>query len=216
MALQEMQIDLTSPEAWFQATSPTDFLAAIRSNPGLSEKHLSLVDSVRRLCNNSPEQSTEFLNGASKLNLFTIATSEFYLRQVAYYPPNSKDIALHGLIFHQKSSLYTLPLAENPLGKALDRWEVAWESNQRVLTQASGDVNCTDKEQDGFMQYADEFAVLARISLELSYLSSTEWSELVEGLSESSPRGAFATFDQAGMGPVGDLMLAVENLSLNR
>lgn len=66
------------------------------------------------------------------------------------------------------------------------------------------------------MHYADEFAVLARLYLELSYFSPTEWSELIEGLSGSSSRGAFATFDQAGMGPVGDLMLAVENLSLNR
>lgn len=66
------------------------------------------------------------------------------------------------------------------------------------------------------MQYADEFAVLARVSLELSYFSPTEWSELIEGLSDSSSRGEFATFDQAGMGPIGDLMLAVENLSLNR
>ncbi|KAJ5774602.1 hypothetical protein N7457_009498 [Penicillium paradoxum] len=65
-------------------------------------------------------------------------------------------------------------------------------------------------EQDGFMGYADEFAVLARISLELSYFSSTEW------VIWEPPRGAFATFDQAGMGPIGDLMLAVENLNLNK
>ncbi|KAJ5162887.1 uncharacterized protein N7500_004717 [Penicillium coprophilum] len=73
----------------------------------------------------------------------------------------------------------------------------------------------TADEQDGFMQYAEEFALLARISLELSYFSPTEWSELIEGLPDSSSRGEFATLDQAGMGPVGNLMLAVENLSLN-
>ncbi|KAJ5694103.1 hypothetical protein N7536_004515 [Penicillium majusculum] len=200
MVLQEMQIDLTSPEPWFQASCPADFLYAVQSNSGLSEKHLSLVDSVRRLCNDSPNQSTNFLDGASKLNLFTIAT------------------AIHGLIFHQKSSLYTLPLSDNPLGKALDRWEVAWKSNQQqeLNTGPSMDTSRTADKQYGFMHYANEFAVLARISLELSYVSPAEWSELIEGLSDSSSRGAFATFDQAGMGPVGDLMLAVENLSLNK
>lgn len=79
MVLQEMQIDLTSPEPWFQASCPADFLYAVQSNSGLSEKHLSLVDSVRRLCNDSPNQSTNFLDGASKLNLFTIATGELSL-----------------------------------------------------------------------------------------------------------------------------------------
>ncbi|KAJ5500522.1 hypothetical protein N7453_009573 [Penicillium expansum] len=200
MVLQEMQIDLTSPESWFQASSPMDFLSAVQSNPGLPEKHLSLVDSVRKLCNDTPDQSTNFLDGASKLNLFTIAT------------------AIHGLIFHQRSSLYTLPLSDNPLGKALDRWEVAWKSNQQqeLNMRASRDTTHSPDEPDGFMHYADEFAVLARISLELSYFSPTEWSKLIEGLSDGSSRGAFATFDQAGMGPVGDLMLAVENLSLNK
>ncbi|KAJ5961041.1 uncharacterized protein N7479_008191 [Penicillium vulpinum] len=204
MVLQEMQIDLTSPESWFQASSPADFLFAVQSNPGLPEKHLSLVDSVRKLCNDSPNHNTDFLDGASKLNLFTIAT------------------AVHGLIFHQKSSLYTLPLSDNPLGKALDRLEIACRSNQRqgLSTRASGDTSCIADEQDGFMQYADEFAVLARISLELSYFSPTEWSGFIEGfiegLADSSSCGAFATFDQAGMGPIGNLMLAVENLSLNR
>ncbi|QQK41724.1 putative transcription factor with C2H2 and Zn(2)-Cys(6) DNA binding [Penicillium digitatum] len=200
MVLQEMQIDLTSPESWFQASSSADFLTAVQSNPGLPEKNLSLVDSVRRLCNETPTQSTNFLDGASELNLFTIAT------------------AIHGLIFHQRSSLYTLPLSENPLGKALDRWEVAWKLNQQqdLNKRASRDSSHIADEQDGFMHYANEFAVLARVSLELSYFSPTEWSGLVEGLSDGSSRGAFATFDQTGMGPVGDLMLAVENLSLNR
>ncbi|OQE45965.1 hypothetical protein PENCOP_c001G08604 [Penicillium coprophilum] len=198
MVLQEMQIDLTSPEPWFQASSPTEFLYVVQSNPGLPEKDLSLVDSVRRLCSDDPNQSTNFLNGASKLNLFTIAT------------------AIHGLIFHQKSSLYTLPLSDNPLRKALDRLDVACKSNQQLYVRASTDTFDRADEQDGFMQYAEEFALLARISLELSYFSPTEWSEIIEGLSDSSSRGEFATFDQAGMGPVGNLMLAVENLSLNR
>lgn len=79
MVLQEMQIDLTSPEPWFQASCLADFLSAVQSNPGLSEKHLSLVDTVRRLCNDSPNQSTNFLDGASELNLFTIAAGELSL-----------------------------------------------------------------------------------------------------------------------------------------
>lgn len=68
------------------------------------------------------------------------------------------------------------------------------------------------------MRYADEFAVLARISLELSYMAPKEIADLLGRLSEGPSHGrggAFATFDQAGMGQVGDLMLAVEKLNLN-
>lgn len=74
--LQEMQIDLTCSESWFQASSHTKFLLAVRSNPGLSSRPISLVDTVRRLCADGSNQATDFLNGASKLNLFTIATGE--------------------------------------------------------------------------------------------------------------------------------------------
>ncbi|OJJ31300.1 hypothetical protein ASPWEDRAFT_45253 [Aspergillus wentii DTO 134E9] len=188
MVLQEMEIDLTCPESWFQASSPGNFISAVHSNPGISDKSISLVDSVRRLCTDDPNQDIYFLDGASKLNFFTIAT------------------ALHGLIFHQKSALYILPFAANPLNKALDRWEVAWQSNRH-----------SSHEETGFMQHADEFAILARIHLELSYLSPKEWTEFLGRPSEDSRgrAGAFATFDQAGMSQVGDLMLAVEKLNLN-
>lgn len=196
MVLQEMQIDLTCPESWFQASSLVEFVSAVQSDPGPYPKPPSLVDTVRLLCADSPDPATDFLDRASKLNLFTIAT------------------ALHGLIFHQKSSLFALPSNQNPLRKALDRWEAAWQIN----AHRDPDPARYSCEQHGFMRYADEFAVLARISLELSYMSPTEIADLLGRLSEGASRNrdnAFATFDQAGMGQVGDLMLAVEKLNLN-
>ena len=68
------------------------------------------------------------------------------------------------------------------------------------------------------MQHADEFAVLARISLQLSYMSSAELTEFLGRLSKGLGRGQggkYATFDQAGMGQVGELVLAMESVNLN-
>lgn len=76
MVLQEMQIDLTCVEAWFQASSYTEFVSAVHSDPGLHPRTISLVDTVRLLCADNPDQPADFLDGASKLNLFTIATGK--------------------------------------------------------------------------------------------------------------------------------------------
>lgn len=70
------------------------------------------------------------------------------------------------------------------------------------------------------MQHADEFAVLARISLQLSYMSSAELTEFLGRLSKGlaigrGQGGKYATFDQAGMGQVGELVLAMESVNLN-
>lgn len=101
MVLQEMQIDLSSPEPWFQASSPADFLSAVQSNPGLAEEHLSIVDSVRRLCKDSPNQSASFLDGASKLNLFTIAQAEPFHNRYSdsWSYISSKILAVHPSTF---------------------------------------------------------------------------------------------------------------------
>lgn len=74
MVLQEMQLDLSCSEAWFQAPSHAEFVSAVHSEPGLYPSTISLVDAVRLLCADNPDQAAEFLGGASKLNLFTIAT----------------------------------------------------------------------------------------------------------------------------------------------
>ncbi|KAJ5580679.1 hypothetical protein VI817_009649 [Penicillium citrinum] len=126
---------------------------------------------------------------------------------------------MHGLVFHQKSSLSMVPSYENPLRKAFDRWDIAWQSNSCRLPDPGPPQDVDDSyKKCGFMQYADEFAGWARISLELSYMSIKDLNDLPEKLTEGLYHGrgdAFATFDQAGMGQVGDLLLAVEKLNLN-
>jgi uncharacterized FAD-dependent dehydrogenase len=69
-----------------------------------------------------------------------------------------------------------------------------------------------------FFHRAKEFALLARVHIEKSHLSTEEWNELVKNLPEevSEESGEFlATFDQTGMDHVASLMLAIENLDLN-
>lgn len=83
MVLQEMNIDLTCPEDVFQASSPGDFLSAIKQHQSHRRTPL-LADSVRNLCSETPSPDVlAYLHEASKLNLFTIATGEkpLYIRR---------------------------------------------------------------------------------------------------------------------------------------
>ncbi|KAL4908463.1 hypothetical protein BDW74DRAFT_100969 [Aspergillus multicolor] len=106
MVLQEMTIDLTCPEDVFQAASPTDFTKALKLHPSCNVP--LLTDCVRNLCAEAPSPSViAHLSRESALNLFTIAT------------------AVHDPIFHQLRAFSPLPLATDPLRRALDRWEKA-------------------------------------------------------------------------------------------
>jgi hypothetical protein len=81
MILQEMDIDLPCPESWFQAESPRDFEQAIKSQPGLADKTLSLSECIDRLCTDDMADDMAndpiFLYGATKLDLFTIITGQY-------------------------------------------------------------------------------------------------------------------------------------------
>lgn len=77
MAVQEMDINLPCPESWFQANSSNDFVAAVQCEPGLGERSLLFGECLRRLCTSGSTNDATFLLGASKLNLFAIATCKF-------------------------------------------------------------------------------------------------------------------------------------------
>lgn len=77
MVLAEMNIDLTCPEDWFQASSPSEFLAAVQSNRWRKGRTPLLTEVVRDLfTNHSQPEECNLLWGASKLNLFTIASGK--------------------------------------------------------------------------------------------------------------------------------------------
>lgn len=120
----------------------------------------------------------------------------------------SHATAIHGLIFHQSLSLIPPSLGDNPLEKALTRWEAAakfnFGSNKRTTSS-----NASWK-RDGFTQHYEEFASLARVHLDMSHSPHKRKNSL-----RSERRGRIATFDQAGMGQVGDLIQAVEKMNLD-
>lgn len=76
MVLQEMTIDVTCPEDIFQASTPEEFMSAIKSHPLRSSPPL-LTDCVRTLCAEHPDPAilTHIHNGTA-LTLFTIATGK--------------------------------------------------------------------------------------------------------------------------------------------
>lgn len=77
MVLQEMAVDLTCPEELFQASSVVEFISAAKSNPKMSKPTPLLTTCIRHLCNENPDlEIIRYLNSASTLNMFTIATGE--------------------------------------------------------------------------------------------------------------------------------------------
>ncbi|KAL4963141.1 Zn(II)2Cys6 transcription factor [Aspergillus stella-maris] len=193
MVLQEMTIDLTCPEVVFQAASLKDFKDALMRHKSRTPPPL-LTDCVRNLCAEAPNPEViAHLHNESALNLFTIAT------------------AIHGLIFHQLRAFSPLPLATNPLRRALDRWEKAWNSSIGKLQPLnSGNVVA-------FPLQAREFAALARVHIEKCHLSPAQWHAMLQQLPGNvavESRDNLATFDQTGMDQVANLILAVEHLGL--
>ena len=217
MVLQEMTINLTCPEDMFQASTPEEFLAALKSHPPRLTPPL-LTDCVRNLCAESPNPDIiASLHSESALNLFTIATGKerAYPSTATYFLILTCNAAIHGLIFHQLRAFSPLPLATDPLKKALDRWEEAWRSSAEKFPKLDslGEGN----QEDAFPHRAREFALLARVHIEKSHLSTEEWTAMVKNLPESVPQGSsegLATFDQTDMDQVAGLILAVENLDL--
>ncbi|GAD94259.1 hypothetical protein AN5431.2 [Paecilomyces variotii No. 5] len=199
MVLQEMAVDLTCPEELFQASSVVEFISEAMSHPKMCETTPLLMTCIRHLCAETPDlEIIRYLNSASTLNMFTIAT------------------AIHGLIFHQKMSFTPMPLATGPLSIALSRWEIAWKSILERLAHSPTSTQLWTK--GGFTQHADEFACLARIHLERANISSEKWNKLMQNLPKplsQSTNDGIATFDQTNMDHVANLILAVELLNLN-
>jgi hypothetical protein len=87
MVLQEMTIDLTCPEAVFQASTPDEFMVAIKSHPARLTPPL-LTDCIRTLCADHPDPAIlAHIHSESALNLFTFATGKL---------PNQTPVAQSG------------------------------------------------------------------------------------------------------------------------
>lgn len=107
-----------------------------------------------------------------------------------------------------------LPFITDPLYKALDRWQEAWELKKKQLYQQPSQ----SWQAYGFMQHAEEFAGLAKIHLDRAHLSTGQWHDLVQNLSDSLSTGhqdGLSKLDQTSMSQVADLMLGLERLNFD-
>lgn len=218
MVLQEMRIHLTCPEDLFRAPSAADFASIVRSRPRESEPAPLLTDCVRQLCANNPDtEIITYLENASKLNLFTIATGmqSLFLGRIPDLCSDEVMIAIHGLIFHHKSSFIPISFATGPLNEALTRWEACWLSSLVHLARYPTPTQLWM--EDGFAKHADEFASLARFHLQRANISSEQWSELVNNLPISMVEkvDGIATFDQTNMDQIASLISAIEHINFN-
>lgn len=217
MVLQEMTIDLTYPEENFQASNPEEFVIAANLHL-IRPRSPLLTDCVRSLCAENPDPAIiDHLHGETALNLFTIVTGNALFPKLEEIQQCSDlSTAIHGLIFHQLRAFSSFPLATTPLKKALERWEVAWVIRNGIISEPN-DPRKADQECALF-ERAGEFALLARVHVEKSYLSAKEWDKMITNLPGEplQKTGEYlATFDQTGMDHVANLMLAVQNLDFN-
>lgn len=96
-------------------------------------------------------------------------------------------------------SFVTLPFATDPLYKALECWEEAWD------TETGGSTVTEDWTYNGFMQNSREFAVLARVHLD----QAASFSNHQKG-EDGRVIGGMTALDQTSMSQVTDLMLNVQ------
>ncbi|KAH7126508.1 hypothetical protein B0J13DRAFT_148897 [Dactylonectria estremocensis] len=150
MMLPELNIDLTCPDACFEATSAEECFILLYDSiqTGDSRSHLNISTTLELLCR--PEVNNwEALRHLSILNMFTIVT------------------ALHYLIFHFHTSFTDLSQA-TAVDTGLERWIWLWHRGACLHElQLRKFPSCeTMWKRVGFMQHAPEYYLLSRIMLE--------------------------------------------------
>jgi hypothetical protein len=111
-------------------------------------------------------------------------------------------------------SCIILPFPTAPLYRALNRWGIIW--NSIIANPTYICVQSEPWKADGFMMYADEFALLATAHLDHAFLSGNE----LDGLLPTFPPvpqeslDGLSTLDETSMSQITDLMLNFEALNM--
>ncbi|KAH7161065.1 hypothetical protein EDB81DRAFT_783785 [Dactylonectria macrodidyma] len=197
MMLPELNIDLTCPDACFEATSAEECFILLYDfiQTENNRSNLNISTTLELLCR--PDVNDwETLRHLSILNMFTIVT------------------ALHYLIFHFHTSFTDFSQA-TPVDLGLERWIWLWHQGACLHElQLRKFPSCeTMWKRVGFMQHAPEYYLLSRIMLERwkanrdghgsDGTSPSSWMNMV------TKRQAPIKYDESEMGQFRELISSI-------
>ncbi|KAJ5874784.1 uncharacterized protein N7529_003214 [Penicillium soppii] len=189
VVVSELKMDVSCPEACFQAESATECLLQLEewTKTRFWRNRSSMVSVVRRICQNQiDEEMVREFSQLGTLNLFTVVQ------------------AIHSLMFHLQNSLvFEATLA--PVQTGLENWRRIWD--QRVPE----DFNIPQTpetlwKQMGFLRHASEFWHLARIKA--AKIVSSAGDDCEDEIQEPS------RYDHTDMGDVNGLIMEYRRLNL--
>ncbi|KAJ5619162.1 hypothetical protein N7510_003146 [Penicillium lagena] len=193
MVIPEMKMDVSCPEACFQAMSASECLVHLRdwAHTRFWRDRLSVVSVVKRICQSQMQDTlvNEYAQ-LGTLNLFTMVQ------------------AIHSLMFHLQNSLvFESTLA--PVQTGLENWRRIW--NERVPE----DQNIPDTAENiwkkvGFLRQASEFWHLARIFA--AKVGST--SNYFDDHTETESFQTHTSYDHTDMGDVNGLIMEYRRMNL--
>jgi hypothetical protein len=111
------------------------------------------------------------------------------------------------MVFNLQTALAYLPRETSHIRNALDGWKLAWNARSESTQDPS---QAEGWRRDGFIRHADEFRLLALISLERAMQGGREKPQ-----DESVPhdsRSTLGRYDETSMRQVTDLMEAFQSL----
>ncbi|KAH8721710.1 hypothetical protein BGZ61DRAFT_571798 [Ilyonectria robusta] len=190
MMLSELNIDLTCPDACFEANSAEEcFILLYDSKPnGADHPSLNISTTLELLCRTDCDD-LESLKHLSILNMFTIVT------------------ALHYLIFHFQATLADLSQA-TPAEVGLSKWISLWHQGACLPEmELRRFPSCEDMwKRVGFMQFAPEYYLLSRIMLDRWKVCTSSpplWMEM------PAKRPAALKYDESEMDQFRELITSI-------
>ncbi|KAJ5833585.1 hypothetical protein N7474_001896 [Penicillium riverlandense] len=208
MVIPEMKMDVSCPEACFQAESASECLVLLRewAHTRFWKDRLSVVSVVRRICQNQVQDN--LINDYARLgtlNLFTVVQGMLDFFKTFQFTDTIK--AIHSLMFHLQNSLvFESTLA--PVQTGLENWRRIW--NERIPE----DQNIPDTAENiwkkvGFLRQASEFWHLARIFAAKIGSTSDGFDDPAETASQMH-----SSYDHTDMGDVNGLIMEYRRLNL--
>jgi hypothetical protein len=206
VVVSELKMDVSCPEACFQAESATECLLQLEewTKTRFWRNRSSMVSVVRRICHYQiDEEMVREFSQLGTLNLFTVVQGIFPKSSIPSHSLISHS-AIHSLMFHLQNSLvFEATLA--PVQTGLENWRRIWD--QRVPE----DFNIPQTpetlwKQMGFLRHASEFWHLARIKA--AKIVSSAGDDCEDEIQEPS------RYDHTDMGDVNGLIMEYRRLNL--
>ncbi|OQE30973.1 hypothetical protein PENFLA_c002G00743 [Penicillium flavigenum] len=189
--VSELKMDVSCPEACFQAESATECLSHFEkwTTTRFWRRRLSIVSVVRQICQAKIDDDlVEEFSIIGTLNLFTMVQ------------------AIHSLMFHlQNSLIFETTLA--PVQTGLENWRRIWDK------RIPEDSNTPETPETiwkliGFLRHASEFWHLARIK------SAKIISVADDDQTEDEDTHEASRFDHTDMGDVNGLIMEYRRMNL--